>query len=145
LSEFSSAGFQFPTLVDPSVPKVHFSIKTVSLFGGNGCLGLACHALSYWFEVQTRCSEPRSLPTIGAASRFEPMEPVEVFSEVQDAHGCPGQCLLADDGQDLFRDTSMVFANDWHVQVAVGEREWISVNKYGKKCRRVGVFFQLSC
>jgi hypothetical protein len=35
----------------------------------------------------------------------------------------PDHCLLADDGQDLFTDTSMVFANDRHVRVVVGERK----------------------
>jgi hypothetical protein len=31
---------------------------------GTGCHGLACHALSHWFEAQTRFSEPRSQPTV---------------------------------------------------------------------------------
>jgi hypothetical protein len=31
--------------------------------GGNGRMGLACHAMSRWFEAQARCSEPRSQPT----------------------------------------------------------------------------------
>jgi hypothetical protein len=38
---------------------------------------------------------------------------------VQDAHERPDHCLLADDGQDLFTDTSMVFANCQHVGVVV--------------------------
>jgi hypothetical protein len=50
--------------------------------------------------------------------------------------------MLADDGQDLFTDTSMVFANDRLVRVVVGERERVKVNKYGEKCRSVGAFFQ---
>jgi hypothetical protein len=61
---------------------------------------------------------------------------------VQDAHEHPDHCLIADDGQDLFTDTSMVFANDRHVRVVVGEREQVKVNKYGEKCRRVGTNFQ---
>jgi hypothetical protein len=28
------------------------------------------------------------------------------------AHGLPDHCMLADDGMDLFMDTSVVFAND---------------------------------
>jgi hypothetical protein len=50
--------------------------------------------------------------------------------------------LLAEDGQDLFTDTSTVFVNDRHVRVVVGERERVKVNMYGEKCRRAGVFFQ---
>jgi hypothetical protein len=42
-------------------------------------------------------------------------------------------CLLADDGQDLFTDPSMVFANDRHVRVAVGLYERVKVNKYGEE------------
>jgi hypothetical protein len=37
---------------------------------------------------------------------------------------------------------SLVFANDRHVRVVVGERERVKVNKYGEKCRRAGAFFQ---
>jgi hypothetical protein len=32
--------------------------------GGNGCMELACHAMSHRFEEQARCSEPRSQPTV---------------------------------------------------------------------------------
>jgi hypothetical protein len=78
----------------------------------------------------------------GAAGRLKSIEPVRVFAGVQDANERPDDCLLADDGQDLFPDTSMVFANDWHVRVVVGERERVKVNKYGKECRRAGAFFQ---
>jgi hypothetical protein len=66
-----------------------------------------------------------------------------VFAGVQDAHERPDHCLLADDAQDLFTDTSMVFAKDRHVRVVVGQRERVKVNKYGEKCRRAGAFFQL--
>jgi hypothetical protein len=65
-----------------------------------------------------------------------------VFAGVQDAHGRPDHRLLSDDGQDLFTDTSMVFANDRYVRVVVGERERVKVNKNGEKCRRAGAFFQ---
>jgi hypothetical protein len=65
-----------------------------------------------------------------------------VFAGVQDGHERPDHCLLADDGQDLFTDTSKVFANDRHVRVVVGERERGKVNKYGEKCRRAGAVFQ---
>jgi hypothetical protein len=78
----------------------------------------------------------------GAAGRLKSIEPVGVFAGVQDTHERPDHCLLADDGQDLFMDTSMVFANDRHVRVVVGERERVKVNKYGEKCRRAGAFFQ---
>jgi hypothetical protein len=60
----------------------------------------------------------------------------------QDAHERPDHCLLAHDGQDLFTDKSLVFANDRHVRVVVGERERVKVNKYGEKCRRAGAVFQ---
>jgi hypothetical protein len=52
------------------------------------------------------------------------------------------QWLLADNGQDLFTDASMVFVNDRHVRVVVGERERDKGNKYGERCRRAGAFFQ---
>jgi hypothetical protein len=78
----------------------------------------------------------------GAAGRLKSIEPVGVFAGVQDAQERPDHFPLADDGQVLFTDTSMVFANDRHVQVAVGERERVKVNKYGEKCRRAGAFFQ---
>jgi hypothetical protein len=77
-----------------------------------------------------------------AAGRLKSIEPVGVFARVQDAHERPDHCLLADDGQDLFTDTSVVFANDRYVRVAVGERERVKVNKYGEKCRRADAFFQ---
>jgi hypothetical protein len=47
-----------------------------------------------------------------------------------------------DNGQDLFTDTYMVFANDQHVRVVVRERERVKVNTYGEKCRRASAFFQ---
>jgi hypothetical protein len=78
----------------------------------------------------------------GAAGRLKSIEPVGAFAGVQDAHERPDHCLLADDGQDLFTDISMVFANDRHVRVVVGEREWVKVNKHGEKCRMAGAFFQ---
>jgi hypothetical protein len=56
----------------------------------------------------------------GPAGLLKSIEPVGVFAGVQDAHERPDHCLLADDGQDLFTDTSMVFANDRHVRVVVG-------------------------
>jgi hypothetical protein len=56
----------------------------------------------------------------GAAGRLKSIEPVGVFAGVQDAHERPDHCLLADDGQDLFTDTSMVFSNDQYVRVVVG-------------------------
>jgi hypothetical protein len=78
----------------------------------------------------------------GAAGRLKSIEPVGMFAGVQDAHERPDHCQLADEGQDLFTDTSMVFANDRHVRVIVGERERVKVNKYGEKCRRAGASFQ---
>jgi hypothetical protein len=77
-----------------------------------------------------------------AAGRLKAIEPVGEFAGVQDAHERPDHCLLADDGQDLFRDTSMVFANDRNVRVVMGEREHVKVNKYGEKYRRAGAFFR---
>jgi hypothetical protein len=65
-----------------------------------------------------------------------------VFAGVHDAHERPYHCLVVDDGQDLFTDTSMVFSNDRHVRVVVGVRERVKVNKYGEKCRWAGAFFQ---
>jgi hypothetical protein len=59
----------------------------------------------------------------GAADQLKSIEPVGVFAGVQDLHLCPDHCLLEDNGQDLFTDTSMVFANDRHVRVVVGELE----------------------
>jgi hypothetical protein len=55
-----------------------------------------------------------------AAGRLESIEPVGVFGGVLDAHERPDHCLQADAGQDLFTGTSMVFANDRHVRVAMG-------------------------
>jgi hypothetical protein len=78
----------------------------------------------------------------GAAGRLKSIEPFGVYAGVQDAQERPDDCLLADDGQDLLTDTSMVFANDRHVRVVVGEREWVKANKYGEKCRRASSFFQ---
>jgi hypothetical protein len=65
-----------------------------------------------------------------------------VFTGVQDTHERSDHGQLADDGQDLFTDTSMVFAKDRHVRVVLGERERAKVNKYGEKCRRAGAVFQ---
>jgi hypothetical protein len=36
----------------------------------------------------------------------------------------------------------MVFANDRHMRVVVGQRERVKVNKQGEKRRRAGAFFQ---
>jgi hypothetical protein len=77
-----------------------------------------------------------------AAGRLKSIEPVVVFAGVQDAHGRPDHCLLADHRQDLFTDTSKVFSNDRHVRVVVRERERVKVNKHGEKCRRACAFFQ---
>jgi hypothetical protein len=77
-----------------------------------------------------------------AAGRLKSIQPVGVFAGVQDARERPDHCLLAEDGQDLFTDTSMVFANDRHVRVVVVERERVKVKKYGEKWRRAGAFFQ---
>jgi hypothetical protein len=97
--------------------------------------------MSHWFEEQTRCSELSQL--FGAAGRLKSIEPVGVFALVHDAHEYLDHCLLADDGQDLFADTSMAFVNDRHVRVAVGEREWVKVIKYGEKCSRAVHFSSL--
>jgi hypothetical protein len=78
----------------------------------------------------------------GAAGRLDSIEPVGMFAGVQDEHERPDHCLLADDGQDLFTYTSVVFAVDRHARVVVGERDRVKVNKYGQKCRRTGAFFQ---
>jgi hypothetical protein len=59
----------------------------------------------------------------GAAGRLKSIEPVGVFAGEHDAHERPDDCLLADDGQDLFTDTSMVSANDRHERVVVEKRE----------------------
>jgi hypothetical protein len=78
----------------------------------------------------------------GTAGRLKFIYPVGVFAGVQDAHERPDHCLLADDGQVLFTDTSMVFANDRHVRVVVGKRVRVKVKKHGEKCRTAGAFFQ---
>jgi hypothetical protein len=78
----------------------------------------------------------------GAAGRLKSIEPVAVFAGVQDEHERADHYILADNGQDLFTATSMVFANHRHVRVVVGERERVKVNKYDEKCRRAGTFFQ---
>jgi hypothetical protein len=110
--------------------------------GGNGCMGLhvmRCHiGLKHRHDALNRALSQ----LFGAAGRLKSIEPVGVFASVQGAHERPDHCLLADDGQDLFTDRSMVFANDRHVRVVVGERERSKVNKYGDKCRRAGAFFQ---
>jgi hypothetical protein len=36
----------------------------------------------------------------------------------------------------------MVFANDRHVRMVVGERERVKMNNYGEKCHRAGPIFQ---
>jgi hypothetical protein len=69
----------------------------------------------------------------GAAGRLKSIEPVGVFPGVHDAHERPDHCLLADDGQDLFADSSMVFAKDRHVRVVVGKCERVKVNKCCEK------------
>jgi hypothetical protein len=56
----------------------------------------------------------------GAAGRLKSIEPVGVFAGVRDAHERPDHCLLVDDVQDQFTDTSMVFANDRHVRAVLG-------------------------
>jgi hypothetical protein len=85
----------------------------------------------------------RSLRQVfGAAGRLKSIEPVGVFAGVQDAHERPDHCLLAEDGQDLFTDNSMVFVKDRNARVVVGGRERAKVNMYGEKCRRAGAFFQ---
>jgi hypothetical protein len=98
--------------------------------------------MSHWFEAQTRCLNRALSQHLGAAGRLKPIEPVGVFAGVQDAHEHPYHYLVADDGQELFTDTSKVFANDRHVRVALRECERVKVNKYGEKCRRAGAFFQ---
>jgi hypothetical protein len=77
----------------------------------------------------------------GAAGRLKSIEPVGVFTGMQD-HERPDHCLLADDGQDLFTDAPMVFSNDRHVLVIVAKREWVKVYKYGQESRGAGAFFQ---
>jgi hypothetical protein len=62
-----------------------------------------------------------------AAGRFKSIEPVGVFAGVKNAHERPDHCLQAEDWKDLFTDTSMVFANDRHVRVVMGERERVNV------------------
>jgi hypothetical protein len=64
----------------------------------------------------------------------ESIEPVAVFAGVQQAHERLDRSLPAEDGQDLFTDTSTVFANDRYVQVTVGECERVQVKVYGEKC-----------
>jgi hypothetical protein len=105
--------------------------------GGNGVMGLACHAMSHWFETQARCSESRCQPTFWCGWSIEVHRAGWVLAGVQDEHERPDHCL-----QDLFTYTSMLFAVDRHVRVVVGERERVKVNKYGEKCRRAGAFFQ---
>jgi hypothetical protein len=58
---------------------------------------------------------------------------------------CADHCLLADDGQDLFPDTTVVFANDRHMRVTVEEHELVKVNKNGEKCRKADAFLSPWC
>jgi hypothetical protein len=99
--------------------------------------------MSRWFEAQTICSELHFALSqlFGMSGRLKSIEPVGVFAGVHDAHESPDLCPLADDGQDLFTDTSIVFANDRFVRVVVGERERVKANKYGERYRRAGTFF----
>jgi hypothetical protein len=52
----------------------------------------------------------------GAASWLKSIEPVGVFAGKEEAHERPDHRMLAEDGQDLFTDTSVVFANGRHVR-----------------------------
>jgi hypothetical protein len=116
--------------------------------GRNGCLGLAYHAAKHChIGLKHRHDALNHVLSqlFGTAGRLKFIEPVGVFARGHDVHERPGHYLLADDGRDLFTDTSMVFANDLHVRVAVGERERVKVNKYGEKCRRAGAFFHPWC
>jgi hypothetical protein len=127
-------------------PPVEAAVGLQSLRArGNGCMGLSCHAMSHWFEQRQFALHRAFSQLFGAAGRLKSIEPVGVFAGVQDAHERPDHGLLADDGQDLFTDTSMVFSNDQHVRVVVGEREQAKVNKYGEKCSRAGAFSSLWC
>jgi hypothetical protein len=104
-----------------------------------GLHALRCHiGLKHGHDALNRALSQ----LFGAAGRLKSIETVGVFAGVQDAYGRPDHCLLAGDGQNLFTDTSMVFANDRHVRVVVGERERVKVNKYGEKCRWADAFFQ---
>jgi hypothetical protein len=78
----------------------------------------------------------------GVSGRLKSIEPVGVLAGVHDAYESPDHSPLTDDEQDLFTDTSMVFANDrlW-VRVVVGGRERVQVNKYGEMYCRAGTFF----
>jgi hypothetical protein len=80
----------------------------------------------------------RSLSQLFGTTRgWKSIEPVGVFAGVQEVREHQGHCLLADDGQDLFADTSQVTSNDGPVQVAPGEFERRKANKYGEKGRRM--------
>jgi hypothetical protein len=46
-----------------------------------------------------------------------------VFADVQEAQEYPDRCLLADDGQDVCTDTSMIFAKDRLGRVAMEVHE----------------------
>jgi hypothetical protein len=50
-------------------------------------------------------------------------------------------CRLADNGHDLFTDTSMVFSHDRHVRPAMEERDWHSVDMYGERSSTAGDLF----
>jgi hypothetical protein len=105
-----------------------------------GLHAMRCHfGLNHRLDVLNRALSQ----LFGAAGRLKSIAPVGVFAEVQDADERPDHCLLADDGQDLFTDTPMVFSNDRHVRVVVGEHERVKVNKYGEQGRRAGAVFQL--
>jgi hypothetical protein len=57
----------------------------------------------------------------GAGGRLKFIEPAGIYAGVQDAHDRPDHCLLADDGKTRLTDTSMVFANEQHVRLALEE------------------------
>jgi hypothetical protein len=52
--------------------------------------------------------------------------------------------LLADYGQDPFMNTSMIFANDRHGRVAVGERERVKVKRTARSVPQGGSSFPAS-
>jgi hypothetical protein len=62
------------------------------------------------------------------AERLKSTEPVGVLADVQEAQDYPDRCLLADDGQDVCTDTSMVFAKDRLGLVAMEEHERVEEN-----------------
>jgi hypothetical protein len=76
-----------------------------------------------YFEAEARCSEPRSQPTVRCGWSSEDHQAGWGVCRVQDAHERRDHCLLADDGQDLFTDTSMVLR-----MIGMCEWLWGSVN-----------------